>query len=97
MKVPTELLPDVVGQMLAGVAKLQARHDMLEAVLRAFIAEAPPAHPLFWKALHTAKSDLDRRSAQTRPENPADIDAAALALWNELCTACAPPGDREPG
>lgn len=92
MEIAPELLPQVVGQMLAGAARLQARQEMLECVVRALIVETPPAHPLFWKALHTAKSDLEQRSARARPENPPEIDAAAMALWNELCSACAPPG-----
>lgn len=91
MKVPATHLPDVVGQMLRGVARLQARQEMLECVVRALIAQIPPAHPLFWKALDTAKSDLEHRSARTRPANPPEIDADAMALWNALRAACAPP------
>lgn len=91
MKIAPELLPHVVGELLTGAARLQARQEMLECVVRALIAETPPAHPLFWKALHTAKSDLDQRTARARPENPPEISAAAMALWNELCSACAPP------
>lgn len=91
MKVPAELIPEVLGQALRGMAQLQARQEMLECVVRALIAETPPAHPLFWQALHTARSDLESRSARARPENPPEIDAAAMALWNELCSACAPP------
>lgn len=92
MKVPPEAVPEVLGQMLRGMARLQARQEMMECVVRALIAESPPAHPLFWKALDTAKSDLARRSARARAETPPEIDADALALWNELRAACAPPG-----
>ena len=79
-----------------GMARLQARQEMMECVVRSLIAESPPAHPLFWKALHTAKSDLSQRSAEARPENPPEIDAAAMALWNVLCDACAPPDGPAP-
>lgn len=91
MKIPPHQVPAVLGQALRGMARLQARQEMLECVVRALIAESPPAHPLFWKALHTAKSDLASRSTRTRAENPPEVDADALALWNELCSACAPP------
>lgn len=91
MKVPQELVPEVLGQALRGMARLQARQEMMECVVRALIAESPPAHPLFWQALHTAKSDLESRTARARAENPPEIAADALALWNELCSACAPP------
>jgi hypothetical protein len=81
-----------------GMARLQARQEMMECVVRALIVETPPAHPLFWKALQTAKSDLEHRSAQARSENPPEIDADAMALWNVLRDACAPPsGPEAPG
>lgn len=88
-----EQLSQALTQALRGMARLQARQEMLECVVRAFIAETPPAHPLFWRALHTAKSDLEHRSQKTRALNPPETDADALALWNELCSACAPPAD----
>lgn len=80
-----------------GMARLQARQEMLECVIRALIVESPPLHPLIWKALHTAKSDLANRSALARPENPPEIDADAMALWNVLIAACAPPAANEAG
>ena len=80
-------------QALRGMARLQARQEMMECIIRALIVESAPAHPLFWKALHTAKSDLEHRSAQARRENPPEIDADAMALWNVLSAACAPAAD----
>lgn len=94
MKVPTNQVAEVLGQALFGMARLQARQEMMECVVRALIAESPPAHPLFWQALHTAKSDLANRSQQARPHNPPEIDATAMALWNELLSACAPPASK---
>lgn len=91
MKVPPDLIPEVLGQALRGMARLQARQEMAECVLRALIAESPPAHPLFAQALRTARSDWEQRSRRARPENPPELDADALALWNELWSACAPP------
>lgn len=91
MKVPPNPVAEVLGQALFGMARLQARQEMMECVVRALIAESPPAHPLFWTALHTAKSDLEQRTQRARPHNPPEIDAAAMALWNELLSACAPP------
>ncbi len=97
MTIPLKDLPQYFEQALAGMARLQARQEMLECVVRALIAETPPAHPLYWKALDTAKRDLAQRSARSRPENMPEMDASALALWNELCSACAPPaGDAQP-
>lgn len=100
MNISPKQMAAIVEDMAFGMAKLQARQHMLECVVRALIVESPPAHPLFWKALHTAKSDLDHRSTAARPENPPEVDGAALALWNELCAACAPPaaaGQQQPG
>jgi hypothetical protein len=91
MNISFDQLPTIVGQMLEGAARLQARQEMLECVVRALIAEAPPIHPLVAKALRTAKSDLEQRAARARNHTPPEIDAAALALWNELWSACAPP------
>lgn len=82
---------EILLELVRGGARLQARQEMLECIVRALIAETPPAHALWWKALHTAKSDLESRSARSRPENPPEIDAHAMALWNELLRACAPP------
>lgn len=76
---------------LRGMARLQARQEMMECTIMALIVESPPLHPLIWKALHTAKQDMENRSAQARPENPPEIDADAMALWNVLTAACAPP------
>ena len=78
-------------QALRGMARLQARQEMMECVIRSLIVECKPMHPLIWKALHTAKSDLANRSAQARPENLPELDADAMALWNVLLAACAPP------
>jgi hypothetical protein len=91
MELTPAQLQAVLSEALRGMARLQARCEMLECVFRAVITESPPAHPLFWKALHTAKSDLEHRSATARPHNPPEIDADAMALWNALASACAPP------
>jgi hypothetical protein len=91
MNNPNPLNDMVLMQVVRGAAKLQARQEMLECIVRALIVETPPAHPLWWKALHTAKSDLDQRMAKARPDTPPEISADALALWNELIDACAPP------
>ena len=97
MNIPKDQVPKVLAQALRGMARLQARQEMLECVVRALIVETPPAHPLFLNALHTAKSDLDARTRAARPadENRPEIAADAMALWNVLCAACAPPS--EPG
>ena len=63
----------------------------MESFIRALIVETPPAHPLFWKALHTAQQDLSHRAEVARPEMPPEIDADALALFRVLRDACAPP------
>jgi hypothetical protein len=84
--------PALTEQLLRGAARLQARQDMLECFVRALIIESPPAHPLFARALRTAKSDLERRWAEARADTPPQIEADALALWNVLWNACAPPG-----
>lgn len=84
----TEML---LKQVIDGAAKLQARHEMLECIVRALIVETPSAHPLWWKALQTAKSDWAQRSANHPAGAWPEIDASALALWNELLSACAPP------
>lgn len=89
--VPLELFT----QAMQGMARLQARQEMIECVLRAFIVESPPLYPLSTKALHTARSDWAQRTDRARVHNPPEIDAAALALWNELISACAPPGGGE--
>lgn len=89
--IPNERISEVLFDALRGMAHLQARQEMLECVLRAVIVEAPPLYPLAWKALHTARSDYHQRLQSRHPEQPVDCDAAALALWNELCSACAPP------
>lgn len=91
MNIPPDALPVVFAQALRGMAQLQARQEMLECVVRALIVESPPAYPLFWKALSTARSDWEQRSTRARDHTPPEIDASALALWNELRTACAPP------
>jgi hypothetical protein len=95
MDIPSEMVPKVLGEALRGMARLQARQEMLECVVRALIVEAPPVHPLFWKALSTAKSDLEDRTAQTNRQTPPEIDADALALWNALRAACAPPASND--
>jgi len=91
MDIPKELIPQVLGEALRGMARLQARQEMLECVVRALIVETPPGHPLFWKALSTAKSDLESRTTQPNRQNLPEIDADALELWNVLRDACAPP------
>ena len=86
-----EQMDAALKQTLRGMARLQARQEMMECIIRALIVETPPAHPLFAQALHTAKLDLEHRSTQARPENPPEIDADAMALWNVLWSACQPP------
>lgn len=88
-----EELSDAFVQALRGMARLQARQEMMECIIRALIVETPPAHPLFWKALQTAKSDLSQRTGESRPEHPPELDADALQLWNVLMAACAPPSE----
>jgi hypothetical protein len=95
MKVPKEQVQEILGKALLGMARLQARQEMMECIVRALIAESPPAHPLFANALRTAKSDLNHRTGLARPENPPEIDAAAMASWNVLWNACAPPTNSE--
>jgi hypothetical protein len=73
-----------------GMARLQARQEMMECIVRALIVATPPAHPLFWKALDTAKSDWENRSNEARAVNLPEIDADAMALWNVLQQACQP-------
>lgn len=77
---------------LRGMARLQARQEAMECVIRSLIAEAAPLHPLIWKALHTAQSDLAHRTTSARREHPPELDSDALALLNALRAACAPPG-----
>lgn len=91
MNIPPDQIGHVLAEAIAGMARLQVRQEMMECVIRALIVESPPAYPLFWKALHTAKSDMEQRLARSRPDTPPEMEAEALALWNELCTACAPP------
>jgi hypothetical protein len=90
-KLSNEEMEMLFKQALRGMARLQARQEMMECVLRALIVESPPAHALFWKALNTAKQDWERRSAQARDLNPPEIDADAMALWNVLMQSCEPP------
>ena len=78
-------------EALRGMARLQARQEMMECAIRALIVECQPLHPLIWQALNAAKQDLANRSAQARPVNPPETDADAMALWNVLRAACAPP------
>jgi hypothetical protein len=93
MKLTHVQLEAAFKQALRGMARLQARQEAMECVIRALIVETPPAHPLFWKALHTAQSDLVSRSTLARPENMPETDADALALLNVLRAACAPAAD----
>ena len=92
MSIPPDIVPDVLYKALRGMARLQARQEAMECVIRALIAESPPAHPLFWKALRTAISDLESRTQASRPESPPEVDADAMQLLNVLLAACAPPG-----
>lgn len=91
MNVDPKDLPRLFADAVRGMARLQARQEMMECVVRAVIAESPPAHPLLAQALRTARSDWEQRSRRARADNPPEIDADALALWNELTRACAPP------
>lgn len=90
-KLTHDQLEAAFAQAVRGMARVQARQEMMECIIRAVIVECPPLHPLIWQALNTAKSDLANRSAQARPENPPETDADAMALWNVLQAACAPP------
>lgn len=90
MKLSQKDLETIVGNQ----ARLQARQEATECVLRAFIAAAPPLHPLLSTALRTAQTDLNSRWARTRPDMTPELEAAGLALLNELRSACAPPAAR---
>lgn len=79
--------------LLRGAARWQARQEMMECVIRALIAESPPAHPLFWQALSTAKSDFAQRAQEARGDTLPEFEADAMALWNVLRAACAPPSE----
>lgn len=94
MKLTPDQLETAFTQALRGMAQLKARQEMMECVIRSLIAESPPAHPLFAQALRTAKSDMERRTQNSRAHNPPETDADAMALWNELWQACAPPSER---
>lgn len=91
MKLNHAQLEAAFVKALRGMARLQARQEAMECVVRALIVESPPAHPLFWKALQTAQSDLNQRLSEARPETPPELAADALALLNVLRAACAPP------
>lgn len=93
MKLTNDQLQAVVREAVRGMARLQARQEAMECVIRALMVESPPAHPLFWQALNTAQSDLSQRTASARSENMPEFDADALALLNVLRAACAPPED----
>lgn len=73
--------------VIGGAARLQARQEMLECIVRALIVTVPPTSPVWMQALSTAKSDHAQRTARARAHNPPEIDAAALSLWNELWRA----------
>ena len=76
---------------LRGMARLQARQEMMECFIRSLIAIAPPAHPLISRALQLAKQDWEHRSSQARSTNMPETDADAMALWNVLTEACSQP------
>lgn len=78
-------------QALRGMARLQARQEMMECFIRSLIAATPPAHPLISQALQLAKQDWEQRSNQARATTLPELDADAMALWNVLSAACAPP------
>jgi len=96
-KLTHEELEDAFKQSIRGMARLQARQEMMECFIRSLIVHSEPLHPLISEALRTAKSDLDTRSTQARPESPPVADADAMALWNVLKAACAPPAQSAPG
>lgn len=89
-KLTHDQLETAFKQSLRGMARLQARQEMMECIIWALITESAPVHPLIAQALRTAKSDWDHRSSNARPENPPEIDADAMALWNVLWRACEP-------
>lgn len=76
-------------QALFGMARVQARQEAMECVIRALIQHSVPLHPLIELALHTAQSDLDQRWASVRDETPPELAAAGLSLLNEFRRACA--------
>lgn len=84
MKLTTD---EKVDALIAGAARLQARQELLECIVRALIVTVPPMSPAWMEALHIAKSDLAQRTARARAHTPPEIDAAAMSLWNELWQA----------
>lgn len=84
-------LESAVKRLVDGAARLQVRQEAMECFVRALIVETPPIHPLVWRALQTAQSDLQLRQDQARPDTPPELAAEALALLNVLRAACAPP------
>ena len=96
-KLTHEQLEAAFKTALRGMARLQARQEMMECVIRAFIVETPPAHPLIAQALRTAKSDMHQRTEHSRLVNPPELDADAMALWNVLFQACEPPAAQQNG
>lgn len=95
MALTHEQLEAAFLQSLRGAARLQARQEMLECIVRALIVEAPPLRPLIAQALHTAKQDMESRMTQARENTPPEIAADAMALWNVLWQACVPPDGHE--
>lgn len=90
-KLTHDELETAFKQALRGMARLQARQEMMECFIRALVVATPPAHPLIAQALQLAKQDWGQRSAQARATNMPETDADAMALWNVLTEACAPP------
>ena len=85
-------------RLLLATAHLQARHDALECLLQAIIQNAPDAHPLLLRSLHTAQSHLQDRWANARAEIPPHVEASALQLLNTLRAACSSsPPDQPAG
>ena len=78
-------------EALRGMARVQARQEMMECVIRALIVQAKPLHPVIRNALHTAKLDLDMRTTQSRGGNLPEFDADVMKLLNVLLAACEPP------
>ena len=95
MNTPEGPTPQLLAELLAGCARLQARQEMLECIVRALIVATPPAHPLWAQALHKAKLDLEHRSAEARPYTPPEIAGDAMSLWNVLMRACTPHDEQE--
>ena len=46
MNISQERIAPILAEAIAGMARLQARQEMMECVIRALIVESPPVYPL---------------------------------------------------